>query len=165
MELLLNALNTWTGDEDVSGDASSWQMVCNLTKSRLGGIGQGGLLEGEPRTSQTAWNNYQNWILEGAQRAAAKPKPGGHGYIIEWAVRFEHCVEIQPGKFYSPALGQTDVGLNIALGDLDTPEAGRGNFGNFRHEQWWAGAPHTRTHKNNFGTLRLMGEKQKPATQ
>ena len=26
-------------------------MVCNLTKSRLGGVGAGGLLEGEPRRS------------------------------------------------------------------------------------------------------------------
>jgi SSS family solute:Na+ symporter len=165
MELLLNASSQWTGAEDVSGDGSSWQMVCNLTKSRLGGIGKGGLLEGEPRTSETAWNNYQKWILQGAQRAAAKPKPEGHGYIIEWAIRFDPCVEIEPHMFYSPTLGQKDVGLNIALGDIDTPEAGRSNFGNFHHEQWWAGARHTRTHKNNFGTLRLMGEKQKPATQ
>lgn len=165
MELLLNGSNKWAGDEDVSGDGTSWQMVCNLTKSRLGGIGKGGLLEGEPRTSETAWNNYQSWILKGAQRAVAKPKPRGHGYIIEWAVRFNPCVEIEPRKFYSPALGQKDVGLNIALGDIDTTEAGRGSFGNFHHEQWWAGATHTRTHKNNFGTLRLMGEKKKPATQ
>lgn len=26
--------------------------------------------------------------MEGAQKAAAKPKPDGHGYVIEWAVRF-----------------------------------------------------------------------------
>jgi len=165
MELLLNASNQWKGDEDVSGDGSSWQMVCNLTKSRLGGIGKGGLLEGEPRTSETPWSNYQNWILKGAQRAAAKPKPDGHGYIIEWAIRFDPCVEIEPRKFYSPSVGQKDLGLNIALGDIDTPEAGRGNFGNFHHEQWWAGAPHTRTYKNNFGTLRVMGEKPKPVTR
>jgi SSS family solute:Na+ symporter len=157
MELLLNASNKWKGDEDVSGDGSSWQMVCNLTKSRLEGEGKGGLLEGEPRTNEAAWNQYQRWILRGEQRAVAKAKPGGHGYVIEWAVRFNPCVEIEPGKFYSPSLGIKEVGLNIALGDLDLPEDGKGNFGNFHHEQWWAGAPHTRTHKSNFGTLRLMG--------
>ena len=76
MELLLNASNTWQGDEDVRGDGMSWQMVCNLTKSRLDGVGKGGVLEGEPRTSESAWNNYQRWILRGDQRAAAKAEPG-----------------------------------------------------------------------------------------
>ena len=37
-----------------------------------------------------------------------------------------------------------------------------GNFGNFRHEQWFSGALHTRTQKNNFGTLKLMGRRTKP---
>ena len=161
MEILLNASNTWKGEEDVQGDGGSWQMVCNLTKSRLGLVGKGGLLEGEPRTSEQAWSTYQRWILEGAQRAAAKPKANGGGYVIEWAVRFNPCVEIARGTFYSPTLGTKEVGLNIALGDLDTPEKGNGNFVNVHHEQWWAGARHTRTHKNNFGTLRLMGEKRK----
>ena len=163
MEILLNPSNTWKGDEDVNGSGSSWQMVCNLTKSRLGGVGKGGLIEGEPRTSEKAWATYQQWILNGAQKAEAKRKPAGHGYVIEWAIRFDPCVEIGPGRYYSLGLGIRDVGLNIALGDLDTPQKGAGNFGHFHHEQWWAGAKHTRTHKNNFGTLRLMGPKRKPA--
>ena len=162
MEILLNASNTWKGDEDVEGNGTSWQMVCNLTKSRLAGIGKGGLLEGEPRSSEKAWSTYQAWIKEGSQKAAARAKPDGRGYVIEWAVRFNPCVEIAPGTFYSPALGKKEVGLNLAVGDLDKPEKGAGNFGNFHHEQWWAGAPHTRTHKNNFGTLRLMGSDKKP---
>lgn len=162
MELLLNASNTWKGDEDAAGDGSSWQMVCNLTKSRLGGIGKGGLLEGEPRISESAWNNYQRWIRDGSQRAAARANPTGHGYVIEWAIRFNPCVAIAPDQFYAPSLGARQVGLNIAVGDLDRPEDGKGNFGLFRHEQWWAGAPHTRTHKNNFGTLTLMGNERKP---
>ena len=162
MEILLNASNTWKGDEDVEGNGASWQMVCNLTKSRLAGIGKGGLLEGEPRSSEKAWSTYQAWIKEGSQKAAARAKPGGRGYVIEWAVRFNPCVEIAPGTFYSPALGKKEVGLNLAVGDLDKREKGAGNFGNFHHEQWWAGAPHTRTHKNNFGTLRLMGSDKKP---
>jgi len=163
MEILVNAPNTWTGHEDVEGSGSSWQMVCNLTKSRLAGIGTGGLLEGEPRSRESAWQTYQRWILTGAQKAAAKPNPGRKTYVIEWAIRFNPCVEISPGRFYNVDLGEKAIGLNIALGDLDNPEHGKGNFGNFHHEQWWAGAPHTRTQKNNFGTLRLMGKQSKPA--
>ena len=72
MEILINATNKWKGDESVAGNGESWQMVCNLTKSRLGGIGVGGLLEGEPRRSESAWNTYQNWIRTGAQQCVAK---------------------------------------------------------------------------------------------
>ena len=37
MEVLLNASNKWQGDENATGNGSSWQMVCNLTKSQLHG--------------------------------------------------------------------------------------------------------------------------------
>lgn len=156
MELLINASNRWTGDEGAAGNGSSWQMVCNLTKSRKGGVGKGGLLEGEPRKSEAAWNTYQKWILSGAQEAVAKPKPGGHGYVIEWAVNFNPCLEVQPGKFYSPAMGDRPMGLNIALGDLDEKERGAGNFGNFHHEDWFAGAKDIRTNLKQWGTLWIM---------
>lgn len=163
LELLLNAPNTWNGEEDSEGTGASWQMVCNATKSTLGGIGKGGLLEGEPRSKESAWNTYRRWIREGSQRAAVRVKPGGKGYIVEWAVRFKPCVELKPGQFYNPVNGKAEVGLNIALGDLDTEAAGKGNFGLFHHEQWWSGEKDTRTHKNNFGTLRLMGRERKPS--
>ncbi|MCW5964883.1 MAG: hypothetical protein KIT83_12665 [Bryobacterales bacterium] len=156
MEILLNAPNGWKADESVAGDGSSWQMVCNLTKSRLGGVGTGGLLEGEPRTSESAWNTYQQWITTGAQRCVAKVLPGGGGYVIEWAIRFQPCVEIAPGAFWNPSRGAHKVGLNLALGDLDEPEKGTGNFGNFHHEDWWAGARGVRTHLRHFGTLTLQ---------
>src|SRR5947199_987757 len=103
MELLINAANHWTGQEQAAGNGSSWQMVCNLTKSRLGGIGVGGLLEGEPRRSESAWNTYQNWIRTGAQQCVAKRKAEGKGYIIERSVAFDPCLEIEPGHFYDPA--------------------------------------------------------------
>lgn len=157
MELLINAPNTWKGDEDSDGTPASWQMVCNLTKSRLGGIGVGGLLEGEPRSDPRAWETYGQWIREGAQKAAARRVPEKNEYIIEWAVRFDRCMEIAPGKFYDPKDGPVTVGLNIAVGDLDHPRDGTGNFGSFHHEQWWAGSPRTRTRKNNFGTLQIHG--------
>jgi SSS family solute:Na+ symporter len=156
MEILIGADNTWGENEGAAGNGSSWQMVCNLTKSRLGGIGPGGLLEGEPRSSDEAWNTYQKWILQGAQAAMARPKREGHGYVIEWAIRFDPCLEIAPGKFYSADMDDTPMGLNIALGDLDEPEKGEGNFANFHHEDWFAGEKNTRTQRNQWGTLWMM---------
>ena len=153
MELLINAANRWSGNENAAGNGASWQMVCNLTKSRRGGVGTGGLLEGEPRRDPAAWNTYQRWILDGAQECSAKPKPGGHGYVIEWAVSFNPCLEVTPGEFYSTALGDRAVGLNIALGDLDRKETGAGNFGHFHHEDWFAGAKDIRTQLRQWGTL------------
>ena len=155
MELLINAANRWTGDENAAGDGSSWQMVCNLTKSRLGGVGTGGLLEGEPRSKAEAWNTYRRWIESGAQKGVAKRKSDGKGYVIEWSVAFNPCLEIEPGKFYSLKLGDRDMGLNIALGDLDQPEKGQGNFGNFHHEDWFAGDAKRRTNLREWGTLRI----------
>ncbi len=162
MELLVNATGRWAGNEEAAGNGSSWQMVCNLTKSRLGGIGVGGLLEGEPRSVLAAWQTYQEWIRSGAQKAVAKKKPAGKGYIIEWAVRFNPCLEISPGIFYTLALGEVEMGLNIALGDLDEKEQGRGNFGNFYHEQWFAGIKERRTQKQHWGILRMMSRAPRP---
>ena len=155
IELLINATNKWSGHENAAGNGSSWQMVCNLTKSRLGGVGKGGLLEGEPRSSQDAWNTYQKWIKTGAQQAVAKPKSSGKGYVIEWAINFNPCLEMMPGIFYSPTMGDRSMGLNIAVGDLDTLESGAGNFGSFHHEEWFAGDPQRRTELREWGTLRI----------
>ena len=156
VEVLINASNHWSGNETAAGNGSSWQMVCNLTKSRKGGIGHGGLLEGEPRSKNEAWNTYQQWILSGAQEAVARPKPGGRGYIIEWAIRFNPCLEVEPGRFYATAMGDRAMGLNIAIGDLDEKEKGTGNFGNFHHEEWFAGAKDVRTQLRHWGTLWIM---------
>lgn len=49
----------------VEGNGVSWQMVCNLTKSRPGGVGVGGILEGKPRARLKAWKTYQK-IQDGA---------------------------------------------------------------------------------------------------
>lgn len=154
IEILINATNRWSSpEENAAGSGQSWQMVCNLTKSRLGGVGRAGLLEGEPRSQLSAWNTYQKWIESGAMSCAAKPKIGGKGYIMEWAIRFDPCLEVAPGQFYSPALGDRPMGLNIALGDLDEKERGTGNFGNFHHEDWFAGTPKGRTRLQEWGTL------------
>ncbi len=163
MELLINAANRWKGDENAAGDGSSWQMVCNVTKSRLGGIGKGGLLEGEPRSELSAWTTYQRWIAQHAQDCAVRPNPSGKGYSMEWAVSFDPCLEVEPGRFYSPSLGRRAVGLNIALGDLDEPEKGAGNFGHFHHEDWFAGAKDLRTQLRQWGTLWIIPEPRRPS--
>lgn len=160
MEILLNATNSYQGNESVEGNGRSWQMVVNLTKSRLGGVGKGGLLEGEPRRDAKAFATYSNWIDTKAMVAATSVKPDRKGYVIEWSIAFDPCVEVEPGKYWSPTVGDREVGLNIALGDLDTPEAGAGNFGNFHHEDWFSGEPQTRTQLNNFGTLRLHAKRK-----
>jgi SSS family solute:Na+ symporter len=162
IEVLIHAGAKWKGNEDAAGGGSSWQMVCNLTKSRLGGVGKGGLLEGEPRRSEAAWNTYRRWIESGAMEAAARPLEGGRGYVIEWAVSFDPCLEIEPGKYYDVSLGDRAVGLNIAVGDLDEPAKGKGNFGNFHHEDWWAGAKGVRTQLKEFGTLWIRTKPNAP---
>ena len=154
IEILINATNTYaTPEQNAAGNGQSWQMVCNLTKSRLGGIGKGGLLEGEPRKELAAWNNYQRWITSHAMDCAAKPKPGGKGYVIEWAISFDPCLEVSPGVFYNTKMGDRAMGLNIALGDIDEKERGQGNFANFHHEDWFAGTPKGRTRLKEWGTL------------
>ncbi|HEU0122544.1 MAG TPA: hypothetical protein VFQ91_18575 [Bryobacteraceae bacterium] len=154
IELLINATNAYRSpEENAAGNGQSWQMVCNLTKSRLGGVGKGGLLEGEPRRDLAAWNTYQRWIRDRSMECAAKPKPGGKGYVIEWAVNFDPCLEVSPGVFYDARMGDRAMGLNIALGDIDQPERGQGNFANFHHEDWLAGTPKGRTRLKEWGTL------------
>lgn len=156
MELLINASNHWDGDEDSRGDGQSWQMVCNLTKSRLGGVGVGGLLEGEPRAKESAWSHYQQWIKTGAMQAVIKRKVAGKGYIVEWSIAFDPCLEVSPGRFFKPGDKDVVMGLNIAVGDLDERVKGKGNFGDFHHEDWFAGEKDKRTNVRQWGMLRLM---------
>jgi SSS family solute:Na+ symporter len=151
IEVLINGTKRWSGEEDAAGNGESWQMVCNLTKSRKGGIGVGGLLEGEPRRFQGAWDRYGKWIASDAQECVAKQRPGG--YVIEWAINFNPCLEIWPGIFYNPALGEKKMGLNILIGDLDRDEFGSDNPYGFHHENSWSGSKDTRTHLREFGTL------------
>lgn len=163
MEILINATNKYSSpEENAAGNGQSWQMVCNLTKSRLGGVGKGGLLEGEPRRLQSAWDTYQQWIRSGAMECAARPNPNGKGYVIEWAISFDPCLEISKGTFYKTTMGDRAMGLNIALGDLDQKERGQGNFGNFHHEDWFAGTPKGRTRLKEWGTLWIRTTKRNP---
>lgn len=158
VEVLINATNRWSGREDSAGNGTSWQMVCNLTKSRTGGVGAGGILEGEPRRVATAWETYSRWIETGAQECVAKRRPGG--YVIEWAIRFDPCLEVEPGVFYSTSMGDRPMGLNLLIGDLDRDEYRSDNPYGFHHENSWAGSKNTRTQLRDFGTLWMRAGKR-----
>lgn len=162
VELLINAANTWSAEDGQygNGDGGSWQMVCNLTKSLQGGIGKGGLIQGEKRSSETAWNNYSQWIKTGAMQAVAKPKPVGKGYVIEWMIKPNPCLEIKPGAYWSPEMGLVKMGLNIGIQDLDQKARGQGNEFNFHHEDWWAGEKDKRCWLKQGGLLILNPEKK-----
>jgi solute:Na+ symporter, SSS family len=169
VEILLNPSNTWNAtNQSVSGDGTSSQVVCNLAKSRLGGLGVGGLLEGEPRTSDYAWNNYRKWIETGAQVAATRAYEGaapngGNVYVIEWGISFNPCVEISKNVFYNASI-QTEpvpIGLNIALGDVDDEDETHDSYG-LRHEMWFNGTVGLHTNLCQFGTL-ILEPGNKPA--
>ena len=143
VELMVNAENRWLEEdgEGAKGNGLSWQMVASTHKSWLHGVGRGGLMQGEPRTDETAWENFAKWTENGDMVAAVglKPKEAGRGYVIEWQVKADPCLEVSPGKFWSPELGETRMGLNLAVADLDRPEDSAENWLNIHHENWWSG--------------------------
>ena len=156
IELLINASYTWSQEDGVFnyGDARSWQVVCNHSKSLLGGIGKGGLIQGEPRRSPTAWDYHEKWIRSGSMKAITKIKPDKSGYIVEWMV-FPQCLQVDNEKelYWSPKQGTVKMGLNIGVQDLDHRDAGPDNFGRIHHEPWWAGEKNKRTWPKQWGTM------------
>ncbi|MEE2657627.1 MAG: amidohydrolase family protein [Candidatus Latescibacterota bacterium] len=167
VELLINALGSYStlNGQINAGNGSSWQMVASSHKSRLGGLGVGGLLEGEPRSRDEAWLTYQSWIRDGAIQASVRVKDReseGSGYVVEWRVQADPCLERQSGFWDPQADGVVQMGLNLVVGDLDEPEKGTGNFANFHHENWWAGERDQREWLKQWGTM-VLHPGQRPA--
>lgn len=160
VELLINAAYQWSQEDKQfnSGTGSSWQMVCNATKSLLGGIGKGGLIQGENRSNETAWNNYTDWIKTGAMLAAVQIKPDRSGFVIEWKIKPNPCLEVRPGQFWSPEMGSVKMGLNLGVQDLDEKEKSSSSEFGFHREDWWAGEKDKRTWLKQWGTLILHPE-------
>ena len=95
-------------------------MVVNTIKSRLGGYGTGGLMEGEPRNDGgAAWATYTSWIDSGVLKAATKPSGHSAGYVVEWRIGWE-AVHVGTAGALVPRLATQDVplGLNLAFGDV-----------------------------------------------
>jgi len=163
VELLINASNTWPKEDDVFnyGDARSWQVVCNHSKSLLGGIGKGGLIQGEQRDNPVAWVNHEKWIRSGDMKAVTKVKPDKSGYIVEWMVSSK-CLQVDKDKeiFWSPDMGTVKMGLNIGVQDLDNRDIAPDNWGRFHHEAWWAGEPDKRTWPKQWGTMYVHPEEK-----
>lgn len=164
VELLINASYTWpkeTGKFNY-GDARSWQVVCNHSKSLLDGINAGGLIQGEQRDSEVAWVNHEKWIRSGAMKAVTKVKDDKSGYIVEWMIT-PQCLQVDKDKeiFWSPEMGIVKMGLNIGIQDLDNRDAAPLNWGRFHHEIWWAGEKDYRTEPRQWGTMYLHPDYKK----
>ncbi|RPH92795.1 MAG: hypothetical protein EHM72_16940 [Calditrichaeota bacterium] len=160
VEIFLNPENQWnnTTKKETKGDGASWKIVCSSYKSRLGGVGIPGLLEGEPRSSSTAWNNYQQWIENGSQQAVVRLKDAmteGHGFIIEWKIAADPCLQIKPGLYWNASQGEWTMGLNIEIQDLDSKAAGSGNWSNFHHIDYWAAEQGKKELLERWGALIL----------
>ena len=145
-----------------TGEPGNLQIVVNAHKSRLGGTGVGGLLEGEPRSSDTAWANYQAWIYSRAARAAVLRAPRGSApgigaaWSVELAFDFDPLLPLPGGGFYNGSAPVT-LGLNVALGDADAVSAGDPVYG-LRHEMWWAGVAACPEGGNCHTLRRLFGD-------
>lgn len=145
----------WRDGQFNDGSGRSWQMICSAGKSWKGRLERGGLMPGEQRVNLRSFRTFTRWIEEGAMEAVVKIKPGGKGYVVEWRIGMDPCVEVKPGVFWEPALGTARMGFNMAVQDLDEKEKGEGNFGHFNHEDWWTGVEKTPFLLKNFGTLFL----------
>ncbi len=164
VELLINASYTWPKETGTFnyGDARSWQVVCNHSKSLLGGVGTGGLIQGEQRDSEVAWINHEKWIRSGAMKAVTKVKADKSGYIVEWMIT-PQCLQVDKDKeiFWSPDMGIVKMGLNIGVQDLDNRDTAPGNWGRFHHEIWWAGEKDYRTEPRQWGTMYIHPDYRK----
>ena len=160
IEILINAPNTFNSTFDgVTGEPGLFQMVCNAHKSRLGGMGVGGILEGEPRSSDTAWNNYQEWIYSRAIECAVHVFPpdsqGRNVYGMEWAIDFTPLLQTAPNTYYNTSQGIVEMGINIAIGDVDTQDEAT-QYG-LRHEMWLSGNTSCAGHGNCHTLLSYFG--------
>ena len=156
VELLVNASYEWTPEtnEIAAGTGASFMMVASNHKSQLGGLGVGGLMLGEPRSSDIAMESYERWTRNGDMEAVVRQKDKateGSGYVIEWRVNADPCLEVRPGQFWSPAMGEVPMGLNLTVADLDEE-----NIGGFHHEDWWAGERTARIRLWQFGTMVMV---------
>ena len=127
IEIFLSTTNKFTPTQSTAGNGFSWNVVCNTHKSRLGQLDSGGLIEGYPRTTN-AFNKYKSWIENGDMVAKVKLKesPEPRGYIIEWKINANPCLEIAAGSFWHPTSKNDTMRINFEPEDVDRKEDGDG---------------------------------------
>lgn len=156
IELYLNPQNKWNLNRDdlAIGNGLSWQMECSVHKSFQYKLEKGGLIEGNPR-NEKAWNIYREWMKSGFMKAVVhlKPESEGHGYIVEWKIAANPCLEVQKGVFWKPENGIASMGLNMEIQDVDENEKGVGNFDNMHHVDVWASRNGEKSKLRNWGTM------------
>ena len=140
IEIFLHTSNKFTPTQSVAGNGYSWNLVCNSQKSRLGQLNYGGLVEGYPRDNNS-FNSYKNWILNGDQEAKVRIKtpPESKGYMIEWKVKSNPCLQVGPGTFWKPSFRPDTMRINFEPEDVDRKMEGNG-FANMHHIIQYSGA-------------------------
>lgn len=133
IEIFLHTSNKFSPTQAVAGNGYSWNAVCNAQKSRLGQLQYGGLVEGYPRDNNS-FNTYKNWILNGDLEAKVRIKtpPELNGYVIEWKIKSNPCMQMGPGNFWRPSYRPDTMRINFEPEDVDRKIEGNG-FANMHH--------------------------------
>ena len=110
----------------------------------------------DEKTSMRARKWIESKVMEAAVHVLRPPEQGAPGWSVEWAVGYK-ALETAPGVPFDPAAATADtpIGINIAVGDVDTREVGDTVYG-FHHENWVAGQKNLRTRLEQFATLWLL---------
>lgn len=135
-------------DGSAAGVPGQWQLVVNAQKSRLSGIGIGGFIEGEPRSSDTAWINYEQWEYSRAVEAGVAVFPGGPVRGSHWSAVAAFDLVTLVGWRADSGVAQT-IRFNFALGDTDEEGTGDPVYG-LRHEMWWSVGDNATAHPPYF---------------
>ena len=165
IEIMMNSTYKLNDSGRSIGDGRSWQLCCSTNKSVLGGLGIGGLSSGLPLTDEV-WTRYENWIRNGDMEAVVRLKNNneGRGYIIEWRINPNPCMQINENTFVDLSK-ETKVGINIEIQDLDEKEKGEGNWSNMHHiDYWFRKEPYRKSDFKSFGTLVIKPVRMKIET-
>ncbi len=147
--------------DDVTGDGRGIQIIYNLTKSLEGGVGVPGMLPHGPNRTVENWENNKRWILEDIIESKTERYDADNRYTVEIRIRLNGGIEISEGIYWSMDTGDTPIGFNLAIGDVDTQHKSPDNI--LHHETWWAGKwnssdPNTR--KKYWGLLVMTSKKK-----
>ena len=189
VEVLINAAGRQHAVPPAStvvGNSTQWQMVCSLTKSRLGGEGKAGLCEGEPRQSTEVAHTSSPYIsphlptspyislhLPTSPHISSEAWHTYRRWIETGAMRCAAQPRRSPRGFVlefavrfallqlSPGrpyhMGMPHTPLGLNLALSDVDRRGQGDpTFGFHHESWLSGTRDNRTRLSQFGTLWMV---------